>query len=93
MVSVMANGLARNPVIEAEGGDYEAFAAALNTVTTYLCKAIAKDGEGATKLLECAVSGAKDKAAARTVAKAVICSNLLKAAMFGACLLYTSRCV
>ena len=84
MVSVMANGLARNPVIEAEGGDYEAFAAALNTVTTYLCKAIAKDGEGATKLLECAVSGAKDKAAARTVAKAVICSNLLKAAMFGA---------
>ena len=84
MVSVMANGLARNPVIEAEGGDYEAFAAALNTVTTYLCKAIAKDGEGATKLLECAVSGAKDKAEARTVAKAVICSNLLKAAMFGA---------
>ncbi|MEA4891386.1 MAG: bifunctional glutamate N-acetyltransferase/amino-acid acetyltransferase ArgJ [Peptococcaceae bacterium] len=84
MVSVMANGQAGNPVIDKEGEDYAAFAAALNTVTTWLSKAIARDGEGATKLLECAVSGAKDKAAARKVAKSVICSNLLKAAMFGA---------
>jgi hypothetical protein len=57
---------------------------ALNTVTVYLCRCIAGDGEGATKLLECNVSGAKDIANAKTVAKSVICSSLLKAAMFGA---------
>ena len=57
---------------------------ALNTVTVWLCRHIAADGEGATKLLECRVSGAPDKAVARTVAKSVICSSLLKAAMFGA---------
>jgi len=57
---------------------------ALNTVTVYLCRMIAADGEGATKLLECAVSGAKDIPTAKTVAKSVVCSSLLKAAMFGA---------
>ena len=57
---------------------------ALNTVTVYLCRMIAGDGEGATKLLECKVSGAKDTATAKTVAKSIICSSLLKAAMFGA---------
>ena len=84
MVSVMANGLAGNNMIEAEGEDFEIFCKALNTVTVYLCKMIAGDGEGATKMLECTVSGAKDEKCAKTVAKSVICSSLLKAAMFGA---------
>ena len=57
---------------------------ALNTVNVSLCRMIAGDGEGATKLLECKVTGAKTKAVAKTVAKSVICSSLLKAAMFGA---------
>ena len=57
---------------------------ALNTVTVYLCRCIAGDGEGATKLLECKVSGAKTLQIAKTVAKSVICSSLTKAAMFGA---------
>jgi glutamate N-acetyltransferase/amino-acid N-acetyltransferase len=57
---------------------------ALNSVNMYLCRMIAGDGEGATKLLECRVCGAKDVPTAKTVAKSVICSSLLKAAMFGA---------
>ncbi len=84
MVSVMANGLAGNEMIDGEGEDFEIFCKALNTVTVYLCKMIAGDGEGATKMLECTVSGAKDEKCAKTVAKSVICSSLLKAAMFGA---------
>ena len=84
MVSVMANGLAGNKMIDADGEDFEIFCKALNTVTVYLCKMIAGDGEGATKMLECSVSGAKDEKCAKTVAKSVICSSLLKAAMFGA---------
>ena len=84
MVVVLANGMAGNEKIVCEGEDFSAFMRALNTVTIYLCKMIAGDGEGATKLLECTVSGAKDKETAKTVAKSVICSSLLKAAMFGA---------
>ena len=84
MVSVIANGMAGNDLIEAEGPEFNAFKAALNAVTVRLCRMIAADGEGATKLLECIVSGAKDKATARIVARSVICSSLLKAAMFGA---------
>ena len=84
MVSVLSNGLAGNPVIDCEGEGYEAFCKALNAVTTYLCRKIAADGEGATKLLECKVTGAKDEETAKIVAKSVICSSLLKAAMFGA---------
>ena len=84
MVSVMANGLAGNEEIVSDGEDFNEFMKALNTVTIYLCKMIAGDGEGATKLLECYVSGGKDLATAKTVAKSVICSSLLKAAMFGA---------
>lgn len=84
MVCVMANGLAGNEEITKEDGDYREFMKALNTVTVHLCRMIAGDGEGATKLLECTVSGAKDKETAKTVAKSVVCSNLLKAAMFGA---------
>lgn len=84
MVTVLANGLAGNKEIVSEGEDFTAFMEALNTVNVYLCRMIAGDGEGATKLLECSVSGAKDIKCAKTVAKSVICSSLLKAAMFGA---------
>ena len=83
-VTVLANGMAGNKEITAEGDDFNAFMAALNTVTVNLCKKIAADGEGATKLLECEVTGAKDISAAKTIAKSVICSSLVKAAMFGA---------
>ena len=84
MVCVLANGLAGNPEITETGKDFNAFRRALNKVTTYLCRCIAKDGEGATKLLECKVTGAKTKHAAKLVAKSVIKSSLFKAAMFGA---------
>lgn len=80
---VMANGLAGNEMISCDGNDFEAFKAALFELSSYLCRSIAKDGEGATKLLECSVSGAKDKVAARAIAKSVICSPLVKCAMFG----------
>lgn len=84
MVTVMANGLAGNPEISEEGEAFDTFMKALNTVTVHLCRSIAADGEGATKLLECVVTGAVDDAQAKTAAKSVICSSLLKAAMFGA---------
>ena len=84
MVTVLANGMAGNTEITAEGEDFTTFMQALNTVTVNLCRKIAGDGEGATKLLECKVTGAADVATAKTVAKSVICSSLLKAAMFGA---------
>ncbi|MBO5295688.1 MAG: bifunctional glutamate N-acetyltransferase/amino-acid acetyltransferase ArgJ [Clostridia bacterium] len=84
MVTVLANGMAGNEEITCEGEDFTAFMQALNTVTVHLCRMIAGDGEGATKLLECHVSGADTVATAKTVAKSVICSSLLKAAMFGA---------
>ena len=84
MVAILANGMAGNAEITAEGADFTAFMQALNTVTVHLCRCIAADGEGATKLLECRVTGAKDVPTARTVAKSVVCSSLLKAAMFGA---------
>ena len=84
MVTVLANGLAGNATIAAEGDAFNTFMKALNTVTIALCRKIAGDGEGATKLLECKVTGAADLATAKTVAKSVICSSLLKAAMFGA---------
>ena len=84
MVTVLANGLAGNPEITSEGEDFACFMKALNSVTVDLCRKIAGDGEGATKLLECTVSGAADLDTARTVAKSVICSSLVKAAMFGA---------
>ena len=56
---------------------------ALNTVTVYLCRKIAGDGEGATKLLECEVCGGYDEKNAKIIAKSIICSSLVKAAMFG----------
>lgn len=84
MVCVLANGLAENEPITSQGEAFDTFKSALREVNTYLCRAIAKDGEGATKLLECKVFNAKDKQTARTVAKSVVCSSLLKAAIFGA---------
>ena len=84
MVVVLSNGMAGNKEITEEGEAFDTFMKALNTVTVYLCRMIAGDGEGATKLLECKVTGAKDEKTAKTFAKSVICSSLTKAAMFGA---------
>ena len=84
MVCILANGRAGNLPIDAEGADYDAFAEALAFVTRRLCRAIAKDGEGATKLLECRVRGARSLSDARILAKSVVCSSLVTAAMFGA---------
>ncbi len=85
MVSLLANGLAGNAQIEsAMGADYETFVKAMRCVCERLCEIMAKDGEGATKLLMCEVTGARSEAVAKAVAKSVIKSNLLKAAVFGA---------
>lgn len=84
MVTVLSNGMAGNQEIVTTGDDFDTFMKALNTVTVNLCRVIAGDGEGATKLLECKVKGAKNIDTAKTVAKSVVCSSLLKAAMFGA---------
>ena len=84
MVTVLANGLCGNPELTEENDDFVAFCRALNTVTVYLCRRIAGDGEGATRLLECHVSGAADMDTAKITARSVICSSLVKAAMFGA---------
>ena len=83
MVCLMANGLAFNDEITEENEYFETFKAALYEVMANLTRMLAKDGEGATKLLECITSDAKDKDTAITVAKSVVCSTLFKAAMFG----------
>jgi glutamate N-acetyltransferase/amino-acid N-acetyltransferase len=79
----MANGLAGNEEITKAGQEYDVFKDALYEVMANLTRMLAKDGEGATKLLECITTGAKDKDTAITVAKSVVCSTLFKAAMFG----------
>ncbi len=84
MVTILANGMSGNKEIVCEGEDFDKFMLALNTLTVYLCKKIAGDGEGATKMIECKVTGAETLTTAKTVAKSVICSSLTKAAMFGA---------
>lgn len=81
---VMASGLAGNEEITQPNGDYRAFCRALNAVTTAMCRKLAADGEGATKLLECTVRGASSLKNARLAAKAVVNSNLVKAMLFGA---------
>lgn len=83
MVTILANGMAGNPEITEEGPAFDQFCAALHAVTTDLCRKIAGDGEGASKLLTCVVTGAATKQVAVTVSKSVICSSLVKAAMFG----------
>ncbi len=83
-LSIMANALAGNKEIVDYGEDYNKFYEALFFVCKNLARQMARDGEGATKLLECKVCSAKSKNDAKIVAKSVICSSLLKAAMFGA---------
>ena len=85
MVSILANGLAGNPILDnPNSDDYKVFVAALGTVCQDLCRLMARDGEGATKLITCQVTGAADRETARAGAKSVIRSTLVKAAIFGA---------
>ena len=84
MVTILANGMAGNAEITNAGADYDAFCAALSAVTQHLSRSIAADGEGATKLIICKLTGASDKAAAIKLSKSVINSPLVKCAMFGA---------
>ena len=84
MVVAMASGLAGNEELHPGHPDWEAFAAGFAYVCEYLAKAIARDGEGATKLIEMKVSGAESDEAARAIAKTIIGSSLVKSAVFGA---------
>lgn len=84
MCVVLANGRAGNPLIDWQDEDYQAFHKALAEVCTRLARMIAGDGEGATKLITCTVTGARTEEAAERLAKAVCASSLVKAAMFGA---------
>ncbi|MDD2362222.1 MAG: bifunctional glutamate N-acetyltransferase/amino-acid acetyltransferase ArgJ [Oscillospiraceae bacterium] len=84
MLILMANGATGNHTIKDKNADYDVFTAALHTLCVKLCRALAADGEGATKLLECRVSGGASKRDSRLIAKSVINSSLLKSAMFGA---------
>ncbi len=83
-VMLLASGLAGNAPVAADSEDYVTFVAALTQVAEKLCRELAGDGEGATKLLECVVTGAPTLQIARDVSKSVIHSTLFKAAMFGA---------
>lgn len=84
MVTLLASGLAENPIIrKSDSAEYQAFVQGLYVVLRELSRKIAQDGEGASKLLECHVSGAKNKKTARLLAKSVITSSLVKSAMFG----------
>lgn len=82
-VVVLANGVAGNAEITEKNADYEAFKKALHFVNTKLAKDLVRDGEGATKLIEVNVSGAKTVQDAKTMAKSVVTSNLVKTAMYG----------
>ena len=81
---LMSSGLAKNSEITCEDKNYEIFENALYAVMMNLARETARDGEGATKLLECIVKGAPTEQTAKIVAKSVISSSLLKAAMFAA---------
>ena len=83
MVCIMANGKAENECITAEGEDYEKFKQALRSISVKLSRLIAGDGEGAQRLLECNVTACTDEATAKNIAKSIICSSLVKTAMFG----------
>lgn len=82
-VCILANGEAGNETISAPGPDYDAFCAALHAVNARLCRLIAKDGEGATKLITCVVRGARGETTAKKIAKSVVKSTLFKCAVFG----------
>ena len=84
MVSILASGQAGNAEITVADKNYDAFCAALHEVCVRMCRALAADGEGATKLLECHVTGAPNTELAHAIAKSVIASDLFKSAMFGA---------
>lgn len=81
---VLCNGLAENPLIDWKDEHYNLFRDALLYICTYLARTIAADGEGASHLLTCTVSGSRSEEAAERLAKTVVGSNLVKAAMFGA---------
>lgn len=83
-LAILASGYAGNTEITEKNADYDAFLEALTAAFKAVAKQLARDGEGATKLLICKASGAKDTPSAKTIAKSVICSSLVKAAMFGA---------
>ena len=83
-LAILASGYAGNAQITEKNADYALFLEALTAAFKAVAKKLAADGEGATKLLIGKVSGAKDEQAAKTIAKSVICSSLVKAAMFGA---------
>lgn len=84
MVCIMANGKAENAEITEENADFELFKEALFAVSVKLSRLIAGDGEGAQRLLECKVTGAPVEKTAKDIAKSIICSSLVKTAMFGA---------
>ncbi len=84
MCAVLANGKAENTCIDWKDEDYEVFLQALTEISVAMARMIAADGEGATKLVTCAVSGARDEETAEQLAKAVCASSLVKTAMFGA---------
>lgn len=84
MACILASGKAGNREIATEGESFTLFTQMLSTLLIRIAREMARDGEGATKLVVCEVSGAKDRQAARTVAKSVMCSSLVKTAMFGA---------
>ena len=84
MVAIMANGMAENPIIDQEGEAFDLFLQVIKEICTSMAKKIAGDGEGATKLVECTVTGAPSIPLAKAIAKSVITSSLTKAAMFGA---------
>jgi glutamate N-acetyltransferase/amino-acid N-acetyltransferase len=84
MAVIMANGLAENPIIDDENSDdYQQFKHALDYVNISLAKMIARDGEGATHLIEVQVKHAADEHTARLIARSITGSNLVKAAIFG----------
>jgi glutamate N-acetyltransferase/amino-acid N-acetyltransferase len=83
-VAILANGAAGGSPILENSSEALAFSAALNAVTTKLSRMLARDGEGATKLIECIVAGAPDPSVANAIAKTVIQSDLVKTAVFGA---------
>ncbi|BCZ44964.1 arginine biosynthesis bifunctional protein ArgJ [Clostridium gelidum] len=83
MILILANGLAENPTITEKDENYDAFLKVLTELNTIMAKNIAKDGEGATKLLECQIIGAKSEEDAVVLGKSVINSSLVKTAMFG----------
>jgi glutamate N-acetyltransferase/amino-acid N-acetyltransferase len=83
MVLILANGLAENPTIKEKDENYATFVKVLTELNTLMAKNIAKDGEGATKLLECQIIGAKSEEDAVVLGKSVINSSLVKTAMFG----------